>query len=524
MWFQASIESERGLRMGTALKQAEAENGAAAHSVKSLSLATPGQTVSLDRPATSGRARRGTRLHIGILRALARGLDAMLVGTIALMGLFLAGTPLLSATVSELAPYLALIIAALGSLSIVGAWRLGELRRGAGRLVRAVNGTGVGLILTCLTIMWLFPGVDSRPMISTALALWCAVIFAHSTYGAVFSMLDRSGRLRENVVIVGATPNAEQLIARNVETRELNIRGVFDDRLSRSPGDLSGVPVLGDLDDLINWIELPDIDRIIVTVAPDARERVRALIDRLRVLPHRVVLLLDLQGFDPETESIAHVARSPAAYVSGRPHDVRRAMMKRGSDVAFALAMIVFFAPVFALTALAIKLEDGGPIFFRQRRHGFNNQIIKVWKFRSMKPDPVSEHRMVAQTFAGDTRVTRVGKFIRATSIDELPQLWNVVRGEMSIVGPRPHAVGMTTEQTEVQSIVSDYAHRHRVKPGITGWAQVNGSRGPVHTKAEVEERVRLDLEYVNRSSFWLDLYIMAITAPCLLGDRLKAR
>ncbi|MEO1641808.1 MAG: sugar transferase, partial [Pseudomonadota bacterium] len=132
--------------------------------------------------------------------------------------------------------------------------------------------------------------------------------------------------------------------------------------------------------------------------------------------------------------------------------------------------------------------------------------------------------KMSQQTLRDDPRVTRVGRIIRKTSIDELPQLLNVLKGEMSIVGPRPHAVGMTTEQTAVQAIVGDYAHRHRVKPGITGWAQINGSRGPVHTKQEVRDRVRLDMEYVNRSSFWFDLYIMVMTAPCLLGDAKRDR
>ena len=125
---------------------------------------------------------------------------------------------------------------------------------------------------------------------------------------------------------------------------------------------------------------------------------------------------------------------------------------------------------------------------------------------------------------ANDPRVTKVGSFIRKTSLDELPQLLNVIAGEMSLVGPRPHAIGMTTEEDEVQTIVGDYAHRHRVKPGITGWAQINGSRGPVHTKTEVRDRVRLDMEYVNRSSFWFDLYIMLMTAPCLLGDARRDR
>ncbi|MCA8904894.1 MAG: sugar transferase, partial [Hyphomonas sp.] len=184
----------------------------------------------------------------------------------------------------------------------------------------------------------------------------------------------------------------------------------------------------------------------------------------------------------------------------------------------------IVFSPILLAVAIAVKLDSPGPVFFRQKRHGFNNQLIRVWKFRSMKTDAAAEERMAEQATADDPRVTRVGRIIRRTSLDELPQLLNVLTGEMSLVGPRPHAVGMTTETIQVHDIVGDYAHRHRVKPGITGWAQVNGSRGPVHTREEVRERIRLDLEYVNRSSFWFDIYIMLKTAPCLFGDRTRSR
>ncbi|MEO1304869.1 MAG: exopolysaccharide biosynthesis polyprenyl glycosylphosphotransferase [Pseudomonadota bacterium] len=233
---------------------------------------------------------------------------------------------------------------------------------------------------------------------------------------------------------------------------------------------------------------------------------------------------MDLYGFDPETESLAQIAHSPAAYVSGSPHDARRAVSKRVFDFSVATLMLITLSPMLIALALAIRLDSKGPVFFRQKRHGFNNQIIKVWKFRSMQHDPDAEDRMTSQTLEDDPRITRLGRFIRQTSLDELPQLWNVLKGEMSIVGPRPHALGMTSESQSVQNIVGDYAHRHRVKPGITGWAQINGSRGPVHTKDLVRERVRLDMEYVNRSSFWFDVYIILMTLPRLLGDARTVR
>ena len=173
--------------------------------------------------------------------------------------------------------------------------------------------------------------------------------------------------------------------------------------------------------------------------------------------------------------------------------------------------------------ALAIRLDSPGPVFFRQRRHGFNNEEIVVWKFRSMRQetcDPTASKQIALD----DERVTRVGRLIRRTGLDELPQIINVLKGEMSLVGPRPHAIGMKTGEVESARLVAEYAHRHRLKPGLTGWAAIKGSRGPVHTPDAVRRRVALDVEYVERQSFWLDLYIMARTIPCLFGDKHAVR
>ncbi|MDO8411416.1 MAG: sugar transferase, partial [Phenylobacterium sp.] len=164
-----------------------------------------------------------------------------------------------------------------------------------------------------------------------------------------------------------------------------------------------------------------------------------------------------------------------------------------------------------------------GPILFRQRRQGFNNEEIVVWKFRSMRHD-LADARARQQVQADDVRVTRVGRFIRRTSLDELPQIFNVLAGEMSLVGPRPHAIGMMTGDVESARLVAEYAHRHRMKPGMTGWAAIHGSRGPVDTPADVRRRIQLDIEYIERQSIWLDLCIIALTIPCLLGDRQGVR
>ena len=170
-----------------------------------------------------------------------------------------------------------------------------------------------------------------------------------------------------------------------------------------------------------------------------------------------------------------------------------------------------------------VKLDSRGPVFFRQRRHGFNNEEIVVWKFRTMRVES-TDARAERQVTANDARVTRVGRLLRSTSLDELPQLFNVIRGEMSLVGPRPHAIGMKTGDVESARLVAEYAHRHRMKPGMTGWAAIHGSRGPLHEVDDVQKRVALDVEYIARQSFWLDLWIMVMTVPSMFGDRQAVR
>lgn len=478
-------------------------------------------TVGLDAARLPKRRIPLSRAH---MQTALKGADILVSALIIALFLDLSGTGFLSATVYQILPFVMIPIIANWGLRAASAYGLAQKKQAIDQILTTAYGTGLPLVGLGLLSQWIYSASATQWVMSAIYVTWLTLNLIHLVALLIGRHLVRAGLISENVVIVGATPNARRLIDRNAGSRELNIVGIFDDRLTRAPKNLAGAPILGQLDDLFAWDRLPEIDRIVVTVTSDARDRVRDMVDRLRVLPQRVVLLLDLEGFDPETESLAEIAHSPAAYVSGRPHNSRRAMSKRIFDLVLASGMVVLLSPLLALLAVAIKLESNGPAIFRQKRHGFNNQIINVWKFRSMRDDPNAGEHMTQQTVADDPRITRIGRFIRQTSIDELPQLINVIKGEMSLVGPRPHAVGMTTEEQEVQSLVGDYAHRHRAKPGITGWAQINGSRGPVHTKDLVRERVRLDMEYVNRSSLWFDLYIILMTVPRLFGDAATVR
>ena len=362
----------------------------------------------------------------------------------------------------------------------------------------------------------------ARPALVTGWAGLTAVglLGSHAIWWLQAKAWRAAGRMTPNIVVVGATENARKLIQSCLETREVAVLGVFDDRLSRSPGAVSGVPVLGDTAALLAHPLLPYVDRIVITVAPWAQDRVRNLIDRLGILPNAVTLFMDVEGADARNATLARLAESS---LSVNRDAEKRAFDKRLQDLIFGAGALVITAPVMALVALAVMLDSPGPVFFRQRRHGFNNEAITVWKFRSMRTD-AADATAARQVAKDDDRVTRVGRVIRRLSLDELPQLFNVMAGEMSLVGPRPHAIGMKTGGEDSARLVAEYAWRHRMKPGLTGWAQVNGSIGAVDTAEAVRRRVALDVEYIETQSFWMDLYILAMTVPALIRARKMVR
>ncbi len=415
-----------------------------------------------------------------------------------------------------------LAIAAAALMWSLGATRSYALGQSEG-LGRHLLRVGAGFGLAGLLLIGLVSAFKPSPDSAAALALWFCLTFVtlyvlHSAWWLRVRNWRKAGRLTPNIVVVGATAGAHRLIESTLKSREVAVLGIFDDRLDRAPKTIEGVPVLGDLDALLNHRIMPYVDRVVIAVPSLARSRVSQLVQRLSVLPNEVMLLVDYDNAAGRSAALSRLADAPLAQMAGQPNDERRALVKRLQDLMIGLTALIIFAPVLVAVAVAVKLDSRGPIFFRQRRHGFNNEEILVWKFRSMRVES-TDATASRQVTAGDDRVTRVGRFIRKTSLDELPQLLNVLKGEMSLVGPRPHAVGMKTGETESARLVAEYAHRHRMKPGMTGWAAIKGSRGPVDTPELVRRRVALDIEYIERQSFWRDLYIMAMTIPCLLGD-----
>ena len=411
------------------------------------------------------------------------------------------------------APILALcLLVATGAYAMSSRERS---RRRFGRLLIAALAAGGGAGTLSGLLNPAFPALSFASWAAVAaLALCCS----HTVWGTIVRRLRSEGRLTPNLVILGGTPAAERLIRRAMRTRDVNILGIFDDRCDRVGPDIRGVPVLGKIEDLLDHRILPFADRIVITVPSKANARIAQLLVRLAPIPNPISLLLEDAEDDHAMAAIGRIADFDLMQISGTEQRSGYMAAKRILDLTLGIAGLIALAPLMATVALAIRLDSPGPVFFRQRRHGYLNEEIVVWKFRSMKVES-SDFTAARQVSADDDRVTRVGRFIRKTSLDELPQIFNIISGEMSIVGPRPHAIGMLSGGAEASKLVETYAHRHRIKPGLTGWAAVNGSRGPVDTAEDVRRRVALDLEYVERQSFWLDIAIILRTAPCLLGD-----
>jgi Undecaprenyl-phosphate glucose phosphotransferase len=508
-------------------------------------VAAHGQTaaVILDAPLAQARApkpqsadRRGpfrpenlistrARLNGEVLAGLFRGLDACAAAGLAWLAFELtAPGEVWSSPGAAAIPLLAGVILLICALSVGRAYGFRARERLGRHLLKVAAAFAVsGVVLAALLSF-----AHAPVFLARVAGLWLCLSFGalqvlHLGWWLAVLGFRRAGRLTPTIVIVGATPTAERLIASALERRDVAVLGVFDDRRGRAPNNIAGVPVLGDTDDLVGHRIMPYVDRVVITVSSSAQNRIRDIVDRLRVLPNEVTLLVDIDTEKRESAALSRLADMPLARVSGVRIDRGRDIAKRAQDLVFGVAALIIAAPVMAVIALAVRLDSPGPVLFRQRRQGFNNEEIVVWKFRSMRHD-AADDRIVRQVSYDDERITAVGRVIRRTSLDELPQIYNVLKGEMSLVGPRPHSPAMKTGAVQSSRLVAEYAHRHRMKPGMTGWAAIHGSRGPVHTPEQVRRRVALDIEYIERQSFWLDLYIMLMTLPCLIGDRHTAR
>jgi Undecaprenyl-phosphate glucose phosphotransferase len=350
------------------------------------------------------------------------------------------------------------------------------------------------------------------------IAIGCIGLARYAAEHVVRAMT-AAGRLTRRTVIVGGGADAEQLIhALRADSRsELEILGLFDDRMdSRSGGETAGIQKLGTFESLEAFCRDHGVDLMIVTVPPTAETRLMQILAKLFTLQVDIRISALNSKLRLNSRAYAHIGRVPMLAVMDKPLGDWDRAVKNMEDRVLGAILLVLAAPVMALTALAIKLDSKGPVLFKQKRYGFNNELIEVYKFRSMYTDQ-SDANATKLVTKGDSRVTKVGRFIRKSSLDELPQLFNVLAGTMSLVGPRPHATQAKADVDLYQTVVAGYFARHRMKPGVTGWAQVNGWRGETDTHEKILKRVEYDLAYIDRWSVSFDLWIILLTPFSLL-------
>ena len=337
-----------------------------------------------------------------------------------------------------------------------------------------------------------------------------------------FRRMMRQGHYLQRAVILGLTENGLRLARYMHQHRDIRcgLLGFIDDREPERLPALDGTlpPLLGDSRALERMIRRESVDVVMLALPWSADSRHQYFIDRLRRLPVSVMVVPDITAFNYAKTRISIIGGVAMLNVADLPLEGWSPMLKRAEDLIIASLALLLLAPLMALVALAIRLDSPGPILFRQRRYGYNEHLIHVLKFRSMHHH-LTDQDASRQTTRQDPRVTRVGRFIRKTSIDELPQLFNVLGGSMSLVGPRPHATATRAADILFEDAVAEYSARHRVKPGITGLAQVHGYRGETDTLEKIERRVEYDLEYIETWSLGLDLRILLKTIPAVLAS-----
>jgi Undecaprenyl-phosphate glucose phosphotransferase len=492
--------------------------------------ATPGQTgdrAHLAREAllaqlAAERSRPGYSLIVlaGIVRAIELGL-------IAIAGLLPYALYVAPAVGYE--PSFFIVIPAVSTAGIVvfqalRTYNLAAFRQPLRQLFRIAGGWSlVFLIVFAMLFLLKIDGAISRVWIVAWYMLGITALGTDRILLArICARLAQSGRLDRRAVVVGGGDFGVQLLRElaSAGSDEVHTLGVFDDRSNeRAPDSVEGFPKLGNVDDLLAFARNTRVDLVIFALPITAEERILQMLRKLWVLPIDIRLAAHANRLRFRPRSYSYVGRAPMLDLLDKPIADWDVVIKLAFDKIVGAMALLALSPIFLATAIAIKLDTRGPVFFRQKRYGFNNEQVDIFKFRSLHADRGDANASQLVT-RNDPRVTRVGRFIRRTSIDELPQLFNVVfKGNLSLVGPRPHALHAKAANRHYDEVVDGYFARHRVRPGITGWAQVNGWRGETDTPEKIQQRVEHDLYYIENWSILLDLYILAITPASLMNS-----
>jgi polysaccharide biosynthesis protein PslA len=485
---------------------------------------------------TASTALPSTGLHAGVEAEprVAAPYSSSITGGLIAVGDFLAAL-ITGMVVRQFAPGPSHLVIALymyfgtfiGAVAIVGVlaslrlYDFGTLRHPRGQLKKIAFSCAAALPV--LAVVFAPITVGTRlPMIEWAYSF--ATLSVASIYSerwlayTILMRLARSGRISRNVIVVGGGAQGARLIRamRTAGQPITRVLGVFDDRSDRIPNRVEGCAVLGPARDLVAYARRHRVDDIFIALPWSAEVRIRQILNALRPIPARIHICPEGGEGEAIGRTFVQIDGVPAFNLVEKPLDGWRRIIKGLEDRSVAAAILLFLLPMLLLVALAIKLDSPGPVFFRQKRYGWNNKVFLVWKFRTMyhdKRDDLAEKL----TERNDPRVTRLGWFLRRTSIDELPQFLNVLNGEMSVVGPRPHPLKAKAGGRLYDEVVVNYAVRHKIKPGVTGWAQVNGWRGDTDTEEKLQRRIEYDLYYMEHWSVFFDIYIILRTVMCVL-------
>ena len=349
------------------------------------------------------------------------------------------------------------------------------------------------------------------------LSWFCATPFAlfaaHGLRRRIHSMVTNSAAA-PRYIVVGANNVSSELLRRLPQKGFL---GFFDfrsaDRISQW---IDGERLIGHCKDVADFVSANGVSVIYIALPLSNVPRIGEMIRELRDTTASIYFLPDVFAFDLIQGRLVNIGGMPALSVCETPFHGMDAVLKRVFDVVLAGVALIIAAPLMVLLAMGVKLSSRGPVLFRQRRYGLHGEEINIYKFRSMTV--CEDGHAVTQATRNDPRITPFGRFLRRTSLDELPQLFNVIEGKMSLVGPRPHAVA---HNEQYRKLICGYMIRHKVRPGITGWAQVNGLRGETDTVDKMSARVKFDIDYLNQWSLWLDIKILVRTVLLVLRDDL---
>ncbi|MBA6253758.1 undecaprenyl-phosphate glucose phosphotransferase [Colwellia sp. MB3u-55] len=364
-----------------------------------------------------------------------------------------------------------------------------------------------GIIFICATFLTPQYPIDTPLMLMWFVTTLLLLITYRIVLRLLLSTLRSNGFNTRSFVIAGAGQLGQKLVSKVTSNQALGLvfKGYYDD--SNRVGKSDAVSIDGDLEQLVKDCKNGLTDRVYITLPMRAEKRIKWLMKELADSTASVYLVPDVFMFELLHARSDVVAGIPTISIYDSPLDGSNKIIKRVEDVVLSSIILLLITPVLICISIAVKLSSPGPILFKQNRYGVDGTAIKVWKFRSMTV--MEDGKKVTQAKKNDIRLTSIGRFIRSTSLDELPQFFNVLQGRMSIVGPRPHAV---THNEEYRTIINGYMLRHKVKPGITGWAQVNGWRGETDTLEKMEKRVEFDLDYIQNWSLIFDIKIIVAT------------